>query len=475
MKTFRLLPAHHSLGEGGSPVRRLLSPVTCLLSVCLPAIALATAGLLVTTAHAQIAAKAVRTKVAGIDLIAYPTGVKNVVTIRGAFPAGDSLAGADNPAVPTLTGMLLDKGTTKKDRFAIAAELERVGANINFSVGNQMLTISAKCLKKDVALVIGLIAEQLRTPALAAEQLEKEKKQFAGMLQRQLEDTGFRASDTFTRTVYPVGHPNRSVSPEEMLAAIESAKLEEIVAFHKKHYGPLSFTLVATGDLDIPALQREIGQAFAGWTGGVTLPKSAKATSTDAPKAQDVFMPGKTSVSVVMGQASGLKSSDPDYQALRVATAILGSGFTGRLMANVRDKEGLTYGIGSSLAADTFTDGDWRITATFAPALLDKGLESTKRQLTSWYETGVTADELERRKTNLIGTFEVGLATSDGVASNLLSTVHRGFDLGWLDRYASTLNALTTDQVNGAIKKYVRPESLYLIKAGTMVGAEAPK
>ena len=457
-----------------------LFPLSVSLSPSLPfspsrVLAFLLSCVLFSSAHAQIAAKAVRTKVAGIDVIAYPTGVKNVVTIRGSFPAGDSLAGADNPAVPTLTGMLLDKGTTKSDRFAIAAQLERVGATINFSVGNYMVDVSAKCLKKDVGLVIGLIAEQLRTPALSAEQLEKEKKQFAGMLQRQLEDTNFRAADAFTRAVYPVGHPNRNVSPEEMLAAIQSAKLEEVVAFHKKHYGPASFTLVVTGDLDIPAIQREVGEKFAGWTGGVTLPKMAKATSTDAAKSQDVFMPGKTSVSVVMGQASGLKYSDPEYQALRLATAIFGSGFTGRLMANVRDKEGLTYGIGSNLSADTFTDGDWRISATFAPALLDKGIESTKRQLTSWYESGVTADEVERRKTNLIGTFEVGLATSDGVASNLMSTVHRGYDLGWLDRYASTLNALTTEQVNAAIKKHLKPESFFMVKAGTMVGAEAAK
>jgi zinc protease len=321
-------------------------------------------------------------------------------------------------------------------------------------------------------LVVGLIAEQLRTPALTAEELEKQKKQFAGMLQRQLEDTNFRASDAFTRAVYPAGHPNRNPAPEELLAAIESAKLAEVVAFHKKHYGPASFTLVATGDLDIPALQREVGQAFAGWTGGVSVPRTPKAAGADSARELDVFMPGKTSVSVVMGQASGLKYSDPDYQAVRVATAILGSGLTGRLMANVRDKEGLTYDIGSRLSADTFTDGDWRLTATFAPALLDKGIASAKRQLTSWFESGVTADEVERRKTNLIGTFEVGLATSSGVARNLLATVHRGYDLGWLDRYASTLNALTTEQVNAAIKKYLRPDDFYLIKAGTIVGAE---
>ena len=434
-----------------------------------------TFGFITLPVPAQIAANAVRSKVAGIDLIAYPTGVKNVVTIRGSLPAGDAFAGSGNAAVPTLTGMLLDKGTTRNDRFAIAAKLERVGATISFSVNTQMLEISAKCLKKDMPLVIELIAEQLRTPALAAEEFAKQKKQFAGMLQRQLEDTNFRAADAFSRAVYPVGHPNRQPAPEELLQAIESATLEEVAAFHKRHYGPVSCTLVATGDVDIAALQSAIDRAFAGWTGGVSVPRAQKAVGTDSAKVQDVFMPGKTSVSVVMGQGSGLKYSDPDYQAVRLATAILGSGFTGRLMANVRDKEGLTYGISSSLSGDTFTDGDWRMTATFAPALLDKGIASAKRQLTEWYEKGVTADEVERRKTNLIGTFEVSLATSGGVANNLLATVHRGYDLGWLDRYATTLNAITTGQVNTAIKKYLRPDDFFLIKAGTIVGAEGKK
>ncbi len=419
---------------------------------------------------AKIAPKATRAKIAGLDVIAYPTGVKEVVTIKASLPAGDAFAGDGNVAIPTLTGMLLDQGTTKQDKFAIAEKLESVGATLDFSVGTQMVEISAKCLKKDVALVIGLIAEQLRTPLLSAEELDKAKQQFIGGLKRSLEDPNSRANDAFTRAIYPIGHPNRNPSPEEFIAAAESAKLADIVAFHKKHYGPAHCTFVVVGDLDIPQIQAELGKAFAGWTGGVALTHPAKATMTDAAKDQTVFMPEKTSITVIMGQTSGLRYSDPDYQALRVATAILGSGFTGRLMANVRDKEGLTYGISSSLSHDTFSDGDWKIQATFAPALLEKGIASTKRQLSSWSETGVTPDEVERRKSNLIGSFKVGLATTDGLAGAMLNAVHRGYDLNWLDEYPAKVNALTTDQVNGAIKKYLKPENFFLIKAGTVPG-----
>ena len=248
---------------------------------------------------------------------------------------------------------------------------------------------------------------------------------------------------------------------------------------------PLASQRVATGDRHVSGddeqKRREgageavgwkpVGKAFAGWTGGTDVIHPAKARSGDAPKEQTVFMADKTSVSVVFGQATGLRYSDPDTQALRVGTAILGSGFTGRLMANVRDKEGLTYGIGSSVARDTFADGDWHITATFAPALLDKGIESTKRELKAWYENGVTEDELERRKGDLVGSFKVGLTTTDGMAGALLNAIHRGYDVTWLDEYPKKIEALTTGEINAAIKKHLKPESMYLIKAGTVPGA----
>lgn len=424
-----------------------------------------------TSSGTRIAPHAIRSKIAGLDVIAYPTGVKDVVTIRASLPAGDAFAGDGNPAVPTLTGMLLDQGTTKHDKFALAEMLESVGATINFSVGSTMAEVSAKCLKQDAPLVIALIAEQLRTPALTAGEFAKAQKQFAGGLKRRLENTDFRAADAFTRAVYPAGHPNRHPAPEDLLTAAENARLEDVQAFHKKYYGSDHLTLVVVGDLDLPQIQAAVAREFAGWAGGTAVVHPAKATMTDAARDQNVFMADKTSVSIIMGQTSGLRYSDPDYQALRVGTAILGSGFTGRLMANVRDKEGLTYGIGSNLSNDMFADGDWRISATFAPALLDKGLASAQRQLALWYDAGATDAEVAARKTNLIGTYKVGLATTDGMAGTLLATVHRGLPLTWLDTYPAELGALTPAQVNAAIKKYLKPDSMFLIKAGTVPGA----
>ena len=419
-------------------------------------------------AGSKIAPQVRRLKVAGIDLIALPSGVKDVVTMRASLPAGKALAGSGNAAIPTLTGMMLDQGTLKQDKFAIAEKLEAVGASISFSVGTDLLDISAKSLKKDAPLVISLIAEQLRLPAFTAEEFAKAKKQYAGSLKRRLENTDFRAADAFSRAVYPSGHPNRNPDPQALLAAIETAKLEDVIAFHSSVYGPAQMTLVMVGDLDLPTLEAELGKSFSGWQGGGQLLRAEAPAFPATPLVQEVMIADKTSVSVLLGQSSGLRYNNPDYQAFRLATAIFGSGFTGRLMANVRDKEGLTYDVGARLGNDMVNAGDWKINASFAPALLDKGMASIQRQLTLWYESGTTADEIAARKSSLIGSFKVDLATSDGMAGALLNAVNRGYDLNWLDDFPVKIKALTDEQVNAAIKKYLKPGAMVLVKAGTL-------
>ncbi len=152
---------------------------------------------------ANMADNSHRSNSAGIDLITYQTQVKQVVVILGSLPAGDAMAGAsDNIAIPTLTGMMLDRGTKTLDKFAIAEQLDNVGAEISFEVGTQSLEIRAKCLNKDLPLVLGLLASELRSPAFAAAEFAKAKQQFIGSLQESLQNTdGARAGSVFARDI----------------------------------------------------------------------------------------------------------------------------------------------------------------------------------------------------------------------------------------------------------------------------------
>jgi zinc protease len=106
--------------------------------------------------------------------------------------------------------------------------------------------------------------------------------------------------------------------------------------------------------------------------------------------------------------------------------------------------------------------------------LLDQGIASTHRQLKLWYEAGVTPTEVSARKSNLIGGFKVDLATTGGMANALISAVNRGYDVAWLDDFPQKVHALTHEQVNASIKKYLKPENMVTVRAGTFSGAAGP-
>jgi zinc protease len=430
-----------------------------------------TAAWLCGTAAANVAEHSQRAPVAGIDLVTHHTDVKDVVVIVGSLPAGDAMAGPGNIAVPTLAGMMLDRGTKSLDKFAIAGQLDNVGAEISFSVGTQSLEIRAKCLKKDLPLVIGLIGAELRTPALQLQEFNKAKQQFVGALEASAQNTEERAREAFARAAFPPGHPNRPHSVTEYEDAAKSATLDEVKAFHAKYYGPAQMTLAVVGDVDAPAAQAAIGTAFSGWSGGQDYVRPAAPAVLKKARELTVPLADKPSVSVIIGQPTGLRYKDPDALALRVGTAILGSGFTGRLMGVVRDKEGLTYNISAAVSEDSIVDGVWDISASFAPALLDKGIASTRRELDKWWKEGVTEEELTARKQGLVGGYLVSLSTTAGLAQAILTDIQRGYDVTRLDEFPAAVKALTRDQVNSAIKNHLNPGAMVLVEAGSVAQA----
>ncbi len=415
----------------------------------------------------NIAQNIKRTTINGIDVVLAPTGVKNVVTFNASLPLGDIL-NKDNTMLADITGRMLDKGTLKHDKFALAEIMENMGARLSFDVGMYTLTISGRSLTKDVNKVIELLAEELRQPAFDPAELEKLKKQRAGSLKRLLEDTDTQAKDELTRLLFPKGHPNYQQRIETLIEDTKKITVDQVKAFYAQHYGPKGMIFVAAGDVKDVGLEKALEKAFNGWTGGTERPDVNLKPNSVKAGFHAVTMEGKTSTSMYMGLPTGLKKTDDDYLPFYLGNTILGTGFAGRLMSIIRDDEGLTYGIYSAHAGDIYDGGYWYITATFAPDLLEKGMNSTNRELKRWVEKGVTAEELANVKKRLAGRFKVGLATSAGMARQLLTFIQRGLDVSYMDEYPSKIQAVTLDQVNRVIKKYIDPDKVVTVVAGSI-------
>ncbi len=415
---------------------------------------------------ADLAHRVARERVAGMDVLVCPGVAKDIVHVVISVPAGE--AASSNRAVAHVVAGMLERGTKKHDQFAFADLLEKVGASIVSKIKIDTVEFSVKCLSKDMPLVISLLAEQLRTPAFLPEELAKLKKEMADSFQQTLESTDTQAAIAFSRAVFPKGHPSRQNTVPEMLADLEKVKLVDVRSFHAANYGPRDSHLIAVGDFDAAALQSETAKAFDGWKAQAER-KQTTGTASDSPGGEVFFpMPDKASVTIIIGQPSGLSARDPDWLALNVGTKVLGEGFISRLIGNVRDREGLTYGIHAVMDDDSYRPGQWAIQGTFAPALLEKGIASTRRELEGWCKDGITADELAYRKSAMAGAFTISLETTEGLAERLLVCVERGFDIKWLDEFPAKINALTLNEVNAAIKKHLDPAKMVTVKAGTV-------
>ena len=419
----------------------------------------------------DLAAKIRKKKMGDMEIYTMQTGVKDVVTITGSMAAGDWYSPDKNSMIADMTGSMLDKGTTANDKFEIARQLENIGARISFSVGSNSLNFNAQSLTKDVPKVLELLAEQLQKPAFDAKELEKLKKQRKGTFQRSLEQPGYVASNKLGQILYPKNHPNYNAPVEQLLNDIDQVTVEDLKTFHRTFYGPKSLKIVAVGDLDSDMIETEVEKSFSDWNGGTTY-KQAEAVSSSQKADEVVFMEDKTSVSVNMGIPLGIDEEHPDYLPLMLGTYVLGGNFSARLMSTVRDKEGLTYGIGSNISGATMSDGNWQLSATFAPNLLDKGMHSTMRELKDWVENGISAKELSAKKSTISGSAKVRLATTRGLASYIHDIALRNKPLSYADQYFKDIEAITLEEVNSAIQKYIDLDKLVVVKAGTVEKAE---
>lgn len=418
---------------------------------------------------AAVAPRARRRVVAGIDVVTVPTAIREVVTLRAAFPGGAVGQPTDRHALADLTAALLDQGTVTRDKFAVAALLEQAGATVTFSAGTHTVDVAAKCLRPDLPLVLGLLAEQLRAPRFDPAELAKARRQLAGQFRRELEDPGVRARLAFARAAFPPGHPNHRPAPEDYLADLERTTLEEVRAFHAAQYGPAGARLVAVGDVDDAVLDGALAEGFRGWSGGRVWTPPPPAAAPATARVERLPLPDKTSVALLIGAPSGLRHRDPAHLAVATGTAVLGSGFfSARLLDIIRNREGLTYGIGAVLGGDTHVDGAWTLQGTFGPELLARGQASTLRELRRFLADGVTTEELDAFKVTLTGSFQLGLATTDGLAGALLACLQRGYGPEWIDAYPGRVEALTAPEVNAALRRHLDPDRMITVLAGPL-------
>ena len=408
--------------------------------------------------------------ISSIEIATIDLDIENVISCSGSIAVGSNDSPIQSPMVAELTSTMLDKGTSTMDRFEIAELMDSKGIELNFQTTKNTLNFTGKFLKKDTETFIKILSDLLRNPKFDLEVFENFKKQYESYLLELETNTDTIAKNHLSRKLYSSNHPNYSKDISELRQSLKSTEIADIKKFHKDYYGKNSMKLVFAGDIDFPKIKKYVRNYLSSWKAAKNESNKSDDNLKSDQAEHNIFIPDKTSVTLMMGTRTLLKRSDPDYIPFSVANYILGGNFNSRLMRSIRQDKGLTYSIYTYHDDDIITSGHWALSATFSPTLLNKGIKEINEELKLWHQNGVSENEVSSAIETIKGKYIVGLSQTNSVASQVHSFMLRGFSPTYVDIYPKLLKRVNSNQVNQSIKDYLRPNTISTISAGTLIG-----
>ncbi|MDX2030405.1 MAG: pitrilysin family protein [Blastocatellia bacterium] len=406
----------------------------------------------------------------GLTLLVLENHANPTVSLSGSLRAGKYFSPAGKERLAGLTAAMLNKGTAKRGKLEIAEALESAGARAGISANTFNVSISGQSLSRDLELIVSTLAEELRAPTFPEDEFEKLKKRTIAYIQEDLDDTRTRAYERMSQIVFAPESPFHRLPAENVIAQIESMTVDDLREFHAARYGAESMILAVVGDIEPDAVRALIETHLGDWRGpGAPEIRLAETPLQPEPRREVVVIKDKASCDIIIGHASRLRRSNPDFLAAVIANNVLGhSTISSRLGAKIREEMGLTYGINSSFSESGIGDGPFIVGVSVSPENIDLAIETSLEILRDYIANGIREHELNDERSSLIGSFKVGLATNSQMAGQLSGTELHGLGAVYLDEYPSIIAAITQEQVNEAIRKYIHPEIATTVIAGTI-------
>jgi zinc protease len=370
---------------------------------------------------------------------------------------------AEKSGVARLTGSLFDEGTDKHTGKEIAALIEDTGGTLGLGGSGG----SFKVLTPDTDLALGLLFECLMKPTFPADAFARMKDQQLSGIDDALTQPDTRASQEFNALVYGK-HPYGRFDLGSR-ATVEKLTADDCRAFHRDAFAPNLMTVVLVGDFKADEMVRKIEALTKDWkksdAARPTVPAPPKPTAVTEKLISD---PNAAQVHVYIGQL-GITRNNPDYYKLLVMDNVLGTGpgFTYRLSATLRDRQGLAYSVSATIASSAGLEpGTFNgYVGTFPEKFLDVR-HGFLREIEKIREEPPTNEEVEDAKKYLLGSLPFRFTTLSAVAGQLMAAERYGLGFDFLEKYKKEVAAVTAADVQAVAKKYLDPRTLTIVAVG---------
>ncbi|WP_335340196.1 M16 family metallopeptidase [Collimonas arenae] len=254
-------------------------------------------------------------------------------------------------------------------------------------------------------------------------------------------------------------------SIDQQIASINATSLADVSAFHHDFYGASQGELAIVGDFDVAAVTKVIQDEFGTWQSAAPYARVIRHNFDVAPMQKVINSPDKENGFYVARLNLDMRDDDADYPAMMVANYLFGGGgLKSRLVDRVRQKEGLSYGIGSSLDISAISRAArFSIQAISAPQNLNKVDQAVKEELARVIKDGFSADELARAKSGILQENQSSRSQDSALSAGWARLLDLDRTFAWSKQIEDKISALTLNQVNEAFRKRIDPSQLSVV------------
>lgn len=372
---------------------------------------------------------------------------------------------ADKAGVGVLVSRLLDEGTSKQSGQEIAEMIESVGGSLGFSPTGG----AVKVLTPNRSLGLRLLFQCLSDPAFPPEAFERQKQQQLSEIADAEQRPDAKAADTFRALAYgkhPFGKPLLGTRK-----TVEKLTAADCRAFYRQMFVPNNLIVAIVGDFETKQVVDELTKLSAKWKKGAEINPYVPGPGPPEKFVEKIVtMPAAAQLHFYLGHP-GIQRYNRDYYKLLVLDNVLGTGpgFTDRLSARLRDREGLAYTVSASITSSaTEQPGLFTCYIGTQPANFAKVKQMFLEELNRIRDTKPTKAEVEDAKQYLLGSLPFQFTTDQRIADQLLAVERFGLGFNYLNDYKKAVAAVTPEDVQAVAKKYLDPKHMILVVAGAV-------
>ena len=385
---------------------------------------------------------------------------------------GDEKSLFGQSAVGSMTGSMLMRGTAKRNRQQLDNEFNRLKASVAIGGSATGASASAQTVRANLVDVLKLIAEVLREPSFPSDEFEQLRNTQLAQIEQGRRDPQTLGRIEFRRqfNAYPAGDVRYSPSIDEQIAELKGVRLEQAKSFHARFYGADHAQLAIVGDFDADVIAKVAGELFGSWKSAAPYQRIRQPYRPHPAKVMRLETPDKANAYYVAGMSIPVNDSSPDYPALLLADQMLGGPPGNRLWKRIREKDGVSYSIGTAMDIVKEDDNSqFRIGAIYAPENADKLMAGVREELDLALKQGFAGPDFAAFKDGLLQERRIDRAQDESLSHRLADNLYHGRTMAYSGQIDRRLAALTPEELRTVFGKYVDPTKFVIVVAGDFV------